>query len=110
MDISQEDRAYTVAIINFFWPNQNVTKNQVTEALVVFAADALGSANTCSDNMDLVPRPTGMRPDVKWALKQVRKIGQRFLEQNPGVYWVCRNRVAYTQRRKLDMVLSGVYQ
>lgn len=107
MYISQEDRTYTIAIINFFWPNQNVTSSQVTEALVIFAAEALDSANTCSDNMDLVPRPTGFRPDIKWALKQVRKIGQRFLEQNPGVYWVCKNRVAYSQKHFLDMALGG---
>lgn len=109
MEMTQEDREYTATIINFFWPEQRVSPEGVTDSMVRLASDALSSANTCSDNMDLVPRPTGVKPDLKWALKQIRKIAKRIHENNAGVYFVCKQAIAYSFQGRLQEAKAGLY-
>ncbi len=108
MELTQEDREYTIAILNFFWPSQKLTSDQITERLVNFAADTLESASTCSDNMDLVPRPVGIKPNPKWALKQIRKIGKRFIKNDPKIYFICKKSVAYSKRGDFNNALAGL--
>lgn len=109
MEITQEDREYTAAVVNFFWPGQALASSGVTESYIRLASDALSSANTCSDNMDLVPRPTGMKPDIKWALKQIRKIGQRIRNNDPGIYFICKQYIAYSFSGRLQEAQAGLY-
>lgn len=55
--------------------------------------------------MDWVPRPTGVKPNPKWALKQIRKIARRLLKENPDIYLACRNQVANTWATRYDEIL-----
>jgi hypothetical protein len=108
MDISQEDRDYTISIINYFWPSVKVTSGDVTQQLVIFSAEVLTSGHKCSRSMDLVPRTPGLKPGIKWALKQVRKVGKRLLQNSEKVYMVCQKGVAIKRTQELHLILNGL--
>jgi hypothetical protein len=63
MDI--HEKTYIAEVVNYFCGPCLITPEQVTERVASVAYEALSKANTCSNAMDLVPRPTHSKPDIK---------------------------------------------
>ena len=103
------DREYTADIINYFWPHMKVSGQDVNEAAIRVMYEALNSANECSNLMDLVPRPTNLiRPDIKWLLKQLKKIGKRIRNGQTGIYHVCKVSIARDYKFRITEALMGL--
>ncbi|GGX52742.1 hypothetical protein GCM10007392_20190 [Saccharospirillum salsuginis] len=109
MDINRADREHAAKVVNFFWGRGTATPETVNESVIRVAVDALDQANVCSDSMDLVPRPAGIvRPDPKWAMKQIRKVAQRINEGNTSVYHICKVRIESVYKTEIRMALEGL--
>ena len=107
MSISQGDQHYARAILKAFY-GQNISEGiQVNDRTVDLIGQMLEKAYSCTELIELVPRPispVGARSRVKWALKQIRKTGQKILD-NPSaeISLTCRKAIAFSFRGRLEM-------
>ncbi|MEJ2064951.1 MAG: hypothetical protein P8X74_17010, partial [Reinekea sp.] len=83
-----------VTILKFFWPNQKVTEQNITPRMILFVDKIMHESKLCSDRMDWVPRPAGVKPSPKWVLKQIKKVAQRVRDKHPDIYNLCKSTVA----------------
>jgi len=102
------EKEYVAAVVNYFWGNGTATPQSVNEKVALVAYEALEEARICSDSMDLVPRPTSGVASIKWALKQLSKIGKRIMYGDTRIYDSCKAQVGINYKHKVMMALRGI--
>lgn len=104
------DRTKIAELVNFIWGPGTITRNEINDQVVEVVSEALIQTRTCSDSMDLVPRPPSGPANVKWALKQVKKAAKRMLKKKDSrVYNICKVGVAFKWRRALELAKYGEF-
>ena len=107
-----EDKAYVRAIIAAFYDDTLAKRIGVNEDVVFILAEMLDQAADCTEWLSYVPKPVspiGVKPGLKWALKQIRKIGQQLIKQpSHKVAFACKKAVAYGYRQRLELASAGV--
>ena len=106
MDNSEKE--YVSKVINYFWGPAMSTPMSINEKAALIAYKALEQANLCSDSMDLVPRPKYGVIDVKYAVKQLVKIGKRIALGNTSIYGACKVMVSARYKFEIKMALQGI--
>lgn len=107
MSISDKDKQYAKAILAAFY-GQNIAENiSINEKTVDLIGQMLEKTYTCTEAMELVPRPVspvGAKPGVNWALKQIRKTGMRILNSSiQKISLTCKRAVAASFRGKIEL-------
>ncbi|PCJ36411.1 MAG: hypothetical protein COA99_13195 [Moraxellaceae bacterium] len=95
-------------VVNYFWGKGTTTPISVNEQVVLVAYEALEEANSCSDSMDLVPRPAYGALNIKYAIKQLVEIGKRISFGDTSIYNSCKGIVGVRYKSKIMMALMGV--
>lgn len=105
-----QQKKYIADVVNGIWGVGTIRESQVNNQVVVVVYRALSAATSCSDSMDLVPRPSGTIVDVKWATKQLVKVAKRLMHRHDGreIYNICRSQVAFTYRTALEGAIMGL--
>ncbi|MCU7853837.1 MAG: hypothetical protein KZQ80_16680 [Candidatus Thiodiazotropha sp. (ex Monitilora ramsayi)] len=106
--MDKEDKKYIAEVINYFWGPNLITPDRVTEHVATVAYEALSSANSCSDAMDMVPRPTYVRPSMKYIIKQLTGIGKRVATGGSGIYYICKVVISASYEFKIKLALNGL--
>ncbi|MDX1634603.1 MAG: hypothetical protein R3280_08205 [Marinobacter sp.] len=106
--MQSEQREHISAVINYFWGEGTTSPGSVNQGMAAIAYEALEEAQSCSAAMDFVPRPLSGRPDAKYIVKQVARIGKSISAGDAQVYETCRQRVALTYRSKIEMAKQGL--
>ncbi len=107
MDMSEKERV--AAVINYFCGTNMVTPDRINESVAIVAYEALQGAKMCSTAMDMVPRPTYAKPDLKYIIKQLKGISKR-LATDDEVYFVCKLAIKAKFRSIIKLALAGYYQ
>lgn len=102
------DREYISSLINYFWGEGTASSHTVNERAAQVAYKALEEAQSCSASMDLVPRPSGVKPGISYVVKQLAKIGKRISSGDTSIYYVCKVQVVATYKIEIVMALKGV--
>jgi len=108
LEMDVYDKEYVAAVVNYFWGKGTATPLSVNDQVVLVAYEALEDANVCSDSMDLVPRPAYGALNVKYAIKQLAKIGKRISSGDTSIYNSCKGVVGVRYKSKIMMALMGV--
>lgn len=100
-----DDREYVAAVINFFW--QGLTQpHSVNEHAAKVMYEALTEAQSCTESMDLVPRPT-YTPSINYIIKEIVKIGQRIMSGDTSLYNMCRDQVSANYKTHIRAAFWG---
>lgn len=102
------DKEYIAAVVNYFWGKGTTTALSVNDKVVLVAFEALEEANVCSDSIDLVPRPAYGALNIKYAIKQLAKIGKRISSGDTSIYNSCKGIVGARYKSKVIMALMGI--
>ncbi|TBW58108.1 hypothetical protein EZI54_04430 [Marinobacter halodurans] len=102
------DREYISSLINYFWGEGTASPHSVNNRVAQVAYKALEEAQSCSASMDLVPRPSGVRPGISYIVKQLAKIGKRISSGDTSIYYVCKVQIIATYKAKIVMALKGI--
>jgi hypothetical protein len=103
-----QDKKYVADVINYFWGPNLVTSAQINQHIATVTYEALTQANTCSNAMDLVPRPTYSKPNITYIIKQLSGIGKRIVSGDSDIYNVCKITVSASYRNKIRLALMGL--
>ncbi|RBW48600.1 hypothetical protein [Marinobacter sp. F3R11] len=106
--MDSDQREHISAVINYFWGEGTTSPESVNEGMASIAYEALEEAQNCSATMDLVPRHISGRPNGKYIIKQVSKIGKRIASGDTQLYEACRQRVAINFRNQMEMAKQGL--
>lgn len=117
-DVSQvdglmaEDDAYVKAFIAAFYDESVAARISVNESVVILVAEMLDQASDCTEWLSYIPKPVarvGVKPGLKWALKQVRRIGQQLLNDSGNrIAFACKKAIATGYRQRLEMAAAGL--
>ncbi len=98
------DDSYVIDVCKFFYPGKPPTK--LNPKIKDVAARMLWSAIEKSKAIDLVPRPTGTRPDFSWLIKQAVQIFWR-TQRTQQIYEAARVAVAVQYKSIYELALLG---
>ena len=107
MSINHDDKKHAKAILTAFYGRNIAESIRINEKTIDLIGQMLEKSNSCTEAIELVPRPispTGARPGVQWALKQIRKTGTRLLNSPAQkVSLTCKKAVAASFRSRLEL-------
>jgi hypothetical protein len=104
MEMSEKE--HVAKVINYFAGTNMVTPDKINERVATVAYEALQGAKTCSVAMDMVPRPTYAKPDMKCIIKQLKGISKR-LATNDEIYFICKLAIKVKYRSIIRLALAG---
>lgn len=102
------DREYISAAINYFWGDGTASPQTVNERAAEVVYKAISEAQACSASMDLVPRPSGVKPGMSYIAKQIANIGKNIVAGNTSIYHVCKVRISVSYKTEITMALQGI--
>lgn len=109
--VMAEDKAFVKAIIAAFYDDALANRIGVNEDVVLVLAEMLDQASDCTEWLSCVPKPVspiGVKPGLKWALKQIRRIGQQLIrDPSSKVAFECKKAVSYGYRQRLELASAG---
>lgn len=102
-NFTQEDIQYVKAVLTAAYGEGFSNQISITDETFIVLAEIFEESGRCSDNIDLVPRPTGSlaRPGISYALRLVKQIGKELLlDPARKTYYIC-NLFAFQSRRAM---------
>jgi hypothetical protein len=81
----------------------------MTDRMFELTFELLKASGSCSDLMDLVPRPYALgKQPIKWLTKEVRGVILRKLKERQRHYSSCLKTAAWHSAHKFEMASQGI--
>ena len=106
MDVRDKDNLKSF-LIEVFGPK--ASRWTMTDRMFELTFELLRSSGSCSDLMDLVPRPYALgKQPIKWLSKEIRGVVVRKLKERQGHYSSCLKTAAWHASHKFEMASQGI--
>ena len=104
--LADDEKQMVKQIIVFFWGNDLAHRIKPTERVAEVVYSLLADAKVCSEAMDFVPQAPGWKPDIRYIMKQLRKIIERMASSN--IYFTCKQVISLKGRSQLELANMGL--
>lgn len=105
--ITEEEKKEFRGFLEVIYGSQVNRWNINVEVLKLFEV-LIRKSETCSQSMDLVPRPFVAGNAIKWASKQARKAVLRILKRKEKQYFVCLRAAGLGMKREFELASLGI--
>ena len=99
----EEQDLRTILIFIF---GSKAEKWNMNEKVLKLTAELLQQANSCSEAINYVPRPTAV-PDLKYFRRQLRDMARR-ARNHDKIYSICKSALDYTRVRDFQIASQGL--
>jgi hypothetical protein len=106
--MTKDEKKYISEVVNYFWGPNLIAPDRVNEHVATVVYEVLSKANTCSAAMDMVPRPTYVKPGINYIVKQLTGIGKRIATGGSGIYYICKVVISANYEFKIKLALRGL--
>lgn len=112
VSLLDQDKIYARKVLAAFYDENFAARfDTINEEVIEILGEMISRSSDCSEWMDYVPKPVtplGVKPGIKWSIRQVRKIGKALLNTNKKHKFTCVTAVGWGFRGQLERAALGL--